>query len=225
MNRRRRRRLAVGLALAGVGFAASYGYAPVLVPASIRRGVETVAGRLDPGLALLVVGGATGVLGLLYAWVNQRNDATPLPAREGDGPGRHAAVAGRDLTAHYERTVAGEDSGTGIDPLRDRLRGVVVDAYRDERGAEGASTVVEQGTWTGDRYAAAFLSTTAAVDYPWYHRLYAWLYPERAFERRVGRTLRAVERTCGERVTGYEPPDRPTGGWRRRLRAALEGSS
>ncbi|MFC7172718.1 hypothetical protein ACFQL0_03845 [Haloplanus litoreus] len=116
MNRRRRRRLAVGLALAGVGFAASYGYAPELVPASIRRGVGTVTERLEPGLALLIVGAVTGVLGLLYAWVNRRDDAAPLPAHEDDGLGRHPAVAGQDLTAHYERTVAGEDSGTGTTP-------------------------------------------------------------------------------------------------------------
>lgn len=225
MNRRRRRRLAVGLALAGVGFAASYGYAPGLVPASIRRWVETVNGRLDPGLALLIVGAATGVLGLLYAWITQRNDATPLPAQADGEPGQHPAVAGQDLTAHYERTVAGDTSGTGTEPLRDRLRGVVIEAYRHEREAEGAATVVDEGAWTDDRYAAAFLSTTAAVDYPLSHRLYAWLYPERAYERRVARTLRAVERTCGERVTGYEPPGRPADGWWRRLRAAVEGSS
>ncbi len=208
-----------------MGFAASYGYAPELVPASIRRGVGTVTERLEPGLALLIVGAVTGVLGLLYAWVNRRDDAAPLPAHEDDGLGRHPAVAGQDLTAHYERTVAGEDSGTGTTPLRDRLRDVVIGTYRHERGGDGAAAVVDEGTWTDDRYAAAFLSTTAAVDYPWYHRLYAWLYPERAYERRVTRALRAVERTCGERVTGYEPPARPTDGWWRRLRAAVEGSS
>ncbi|WP_251341666.1 DUF7269 family protein [Haloplanus halophilus] len=224
MTRRTRRRVAVGLALAGVGFAASYGYAPGLVPASIRRGAATLGGRLDPGLALLIVGATTGVLGLLYAWIGQRDDAGSLSTPADAAPKRRTAVAGGDLTAHYDRMATG-DGAADADPLRERLRDAVVEAYRRERGVEGASAVVDEGAWTDDRYAAAFLSTTAAVDYPWYHRLYAWLYPARAYERRVNRTLRAVERTCERRVTGYDAPTRAAGGWRRRLRAALEGSS
>ncbi|GAB3321611.1 phage holin family protein [Haloplanus salinarum] len=222
----RRRRIAVGTGLVAVGFAASYGYAPGVVPATLRRTVAALAARLDPGLTLLVVGAATGVLGLLYAWVaaGDRDDTSPVPDRTREAADRRASVTGSDLTTHHDRRVAG-DGRAGGDPLRDRLRRVVVAAHHDERGGEGTTTVVDEGTWTDDRYAAAFLTTTAAVDYPWYHRLYAWLYPERAYERRVRRTLRAVERSCGERVAGYEPPARDSEGPWRRLRAALEGSS
>jgi hypothetical protein len=221
----RRRRVAVGVGLLVVGFAASYGYAPALVPAAIRRTAEGVVDRLDPGLTLLLIGAVVGVLGLLYAWVSRRDGTAPMPDRTGSAD-RRTAVAGAELTIHHERTVAGHDR-TATDPLRDRLRAAVVTAYRDGQNGDG-TTVVDAGTWTDDRYAAAFLTTTDAVDYPWYHRLYAWLYPERAYDRRVGRTLGAVERLCDERVAGYDPPERPPGPpdrtWRR-LRAALEASS
>jgi hypothetical protein len=217
----------VSLAVAGVGFAASYGYAPGVVPASIRRGVDALATDVDPGLALLAVGAVTGVLALLFAWVSEGHD-TPTAtatATEGDRPERRVAVAGEDLTRRYERVVAGEETDARSEPIRDRLRAVVIDAHRTAgRERAAAVEVVDDGAWTDDRYAAAFLTSTSAVDYPLRHRLYAWLYPDRAYERRVHRTLRAVEGCCATRVTGVEAPS-PERGWWHRVRATLEGSS
>ncbi|MFB6195804.1 MAG: hypothetical protein ABEI80_06510 [Haloplanus sp.] len=232
MNYLTRRRIAVGGALLGVGFAAGYGYAPGLVPTAVRAPVASVRDAVDPQLALVLVGAAVGVLALLYAWVTRPPSTTPMadPAREASD--RNAAVAGRDLTTHYERMVDGEGSSATDpnahpegDPLRRRLRAVVVDAHRHARRPEDATTYVDRGRWTDDRYAAAFLSATAAVDYPWYHRLYAWLYPERAYERRVGRALRAAERACAEQLPGYDAPATEPDGRLRRLRRALEGSA
>jgi len=215
------RRTAVGLALAGIGFAVWYGYAPETFPASIRDGLGALGS--EPGLALAFAGAVAGVIGLLYSWLTERDTTPPLSARADDDPGRPATVAGVDLSTYYERAVEGEGADDAArDPIRRRLRGVVVESA----AAEDAAARVDRGEWTEDRYAAAFLSTTADVDYPWYHRLYAWLYPGRAYERRVRRTLDAVERACAGRLSGYEPPPSASPKGRlRALRTALEGSS
>jgi len=215
------RRAAVGSALAGVGFAVWYGYAPATFPAPIRDGLGAL--DTDPGLALAFAGAVTGVIGLLYSWLTEPDAATPLSERPVGESGRRPSIAGTDLSARYERSV--EDGGpddVAADPIRRRLRAVVVEGA----AADDPADYVDRGAWTDDRYAAAFVSTTADVDYPWYHRLYAWLYPDRAYERRVNRTLAAVERTCADRLSGYEPPSSSSP--RGRLHAihtALEGSS
>jgi hypothetical protein len=204
-----------------VGFAAWYGYAPALLPAAVRAPLRTASAAVGTRLALTVVGAAAGVLGLLYAWVT-RGDTPPTRTAPPDEEGeRDAAVAGRELSARHERTVAAGGPDAPDDaPAWRRLRAVVVAAHRDGAGGETAEAYVDRGAWTADRYAAAFLSTTAEVDYPWYHRLYAWLYPERAHERRVERALRAVERACADGLSGYDAPDAsgPRAGWLGRLR-------
>jgi hypothetical protein len=214
------RRAAVGVALAGVGFAVWYGYAPGTLPASIRDGLDALG--VDAGLALAFAGAVGGVIGLLYSWLSEPETTAPLSESDAGRSSHSATVAGVDLSAHYERSV--EDGGpddAARDPIRRRLREVVVESV----AVDDAAAYVDRGAWTDDRYAAAFLSTTADVDYPWYHRLYAWLYPGRAYERRVRRALDAVERTCAGRLSGYETPPASTGSRLRALRAVLEGSS
>jgi hypothetical protein len=131
-------------------------------------------------------------------------------------------IAGTDLSTHYERAIEDGPGDAARDPIRRRLREVVVASV----GGDDAALAVDRGTWTDDRYAAAFLSTTADVDYPWYHRLYAWLYPGRAYDRRVRRTLAAAEGLCAVRLSGYEAPDASSPRSRLQvLRAALEGAS
>ncbi|MFB6100982.1 MAG: hypothetical protein ABEJ73_00265 [Haloplanus sp.] len=223
MSRLTHRGVAAGAALAAVGFAAWYGYAPTLVPAAIRTPVEALNDAVDPRLALVVVGGVAGVLGLLYVWLTEPDaTASPMAGRTYEEPGRNAAVAGRDLSERHERAIAA-DGPDDDDPLRRRLRAVVVAVHRDDR--DDPEAYVDRGAWTDDRYAAAFLSTTADVDYPWYHRLYAWLYPGRAYERRVERALHAVERACTTRLAGYEAPDEDERGRLRALLARLEASA
>lgn len=212
------RRTAIGLALAAVGFAVWYGYAPGTVPASVRRGLDAIGD--DPGLALGSAGAVAGVIGLLYSWLTEPDATEPLSERATDGPERMATVAGADLSAYYERAV--EDGGVD-DAARDRIRRRLRAAVVESVTVEDAAAYVDRGEWTDDRYAAAFLSTTADVDYPWYHRLYAWLYPGRAYDRRVQRTLDAVERTCTARPPGDEAS--ATDGRRHALDAISGGSS
>ncbi|RMB24178.1 DUF7269 family protein [Haloplanus aerogenes] len=219
------RRFAVAVAVGGVVFAVWYGFAPGTLPAGVREPLDTLG--VDRGLALAFAGSVAGVLGLLYAWLSEPDGETPIGDGPNDTPGRPVTVAGAELSARYERAVenGGPDAG-GDDPLRRRLRAVVVESHRHEQeDHDAAEAYVDRGEWTDDRYAAAFLTTTTAVDYPWYHRLYAWLYPGRAYERRVERTLAAVEEACAERLSGYEAPPSSRGGRLRALRRALEGSS
>lgn len=224
MTRLTWRRTAVGVALGGVAFAAWYGFAPSTVPVGIRGPLDALG--VDRGLALAFAGAVAGVLGLLYAWLSEPDAETPIGGGSSDGPSRPVAVAGTDLSAGHERTVERGDFDEATDPLRRRLREVVVESHRHAQGGrDDAAAYVDAGEWTDDRYAAAFLTTSPAVDYPWYHRLYAWLYPGRAYERRVERTLAAVESACEERLSGYEAPPSSPGGRLRALRRALEGSS
>ena len=219
MSRLTWRRGAVGLALAGVGFAVWYGYAPATFPAPIRDGLGAL--DTDPGLALAFAGAVAGVIGLLYSWLTEPDAAAPLSERPAGESGRRPSVAGTDLSTRYEQSVEDGGPDAAADPIRRRLRAVVVESV----AADDPEGYVDRGSWTDDRYAAAFLSTTADVDYPWYHRLYAWLYPGRAYERRVSRALAAVERTCADRLSGYEPPPSSPRGRLHAIRAALEGSS
>jgi hypothetical protein len=213
------RRIAVGLALAGVGVAVWAGYAPGRLPASIRDGVGTLGVGRGPALAF--AGAVAGVIGLLYAWLTESDGPAPMTEREASATTRSPPVAGSDLSAHYERSVASGPGETADEPIRRRLRAVVVASV----GGDDAAARVDRGAWTDDRYAAAFLSTTAEVDYPWYHRLYAWLYPGRAYERRVRRTLAAAERLCATRLSSYEAPATTPRSRLRALRAALEEAS
>lgn len=226
MSRVTWRRVAIAVAVGGVAFAVWYGFAPGTFPAGLRGPLDALG--VDRGLALAFAGAVAGVLGLLYAWLSEPGAGTPITTDAGDRGERSVTVAGAALSAQYERAVENDGADVpGDDPLRRRLREVVVESHRHAQGGRDAATeYVDRGDWTDDRYAAAFLTTTAAVDYPWYHRLYAWLYPGRAYERRVARTLAAVEATCADRLPGYEAPPEPSPGGRlRALRRALEGSS
>jgi len=219
MSRLTWRRAAVGLALASVGFAVWYGYTPGTVPASIRTGLDALGA--DRGLALAFAGAVAGVIGLLYSWLTEPDATTPMSERESRAPST-PAIAGADLSTYYERAVEDGPDDAARDPIRRRLREVVVASV----DGDDAAASVDRGTWTDDRYAAAFLSTTADVDYPWYHRLYAWLYPSRAYDRRVCRALAAAERAYENRSSGYEAPDASSPRSRlQTLRAALEWTS
>jgi hypothetical protein len=218
------RRIAVGVALGGVAFAVWHGYATETLPATLRRPLAALG--VDRSVALAFVGAVAGVLGLCYAWITEPDAETPIVGGANDGPERAVPVAGTDLSTRYEREVESGGAGIESDPLRRRLRAVVVESHRHAKGGrEAAAAHVDRGEWTDDRYAAAFLTTSEAVDYPWYHRLYAWLYPGRAYEKRVTRALAAVEEACAEELSGYEAPSGPPESRLRTLLAALEGPS
>jgi len=108
-------------------------------------------------------------------------------------------LTGAFLDARVGRAVAGDDES--LRTVRSRLSDVaaavlVADAEYDRASAERA---VATGEWTDDPTAAAFLAVES--DGPvasLLARLRLWLDPESERERRVRRTVTAIERLRGE---------------------------
>lgn len=215
------RRLLVLAAFVSVAGSAALVYATEVLPPPVVRTVNEVT-RTDPQTALLFVGAAVGIIGLLSLWVwRAESRSEQLADRDTEEPDREAAIAGKDLTEAFERRRTGADVSAVRDdgPLSGALHDVLIDIYTRERGnREVAEQYIEEGNWTADRYAAAFVTTSDAIDYPLYFRLFAWLYPGEAYEYRAKRALREVETVCETELSGYEAPDRSTG-WRGRLRS------
>lgn len=83
-----------------------------------------------------------------------------------------------------------EDREEAIERLRDTVERVLVQG-RGHTG-EQASEIIAAGDWTDDRVAAAFIDT--GITYPILERLREWLEETGTLERRVERTVRAIER-------------------------------
>lgn len=187
-------------------------YQSGLFPPAVRRTVAELA-LLE---SEVVVGLGVGVILLGYAlvarWMKAQAE-TPewLSEQRLEDSDRETDVADADLMASYRAKIAGDPGAE--DPFKERLRAVLVAAYTRELGsAEAAEAYIDEGRWTTDGYAAAYLSRIDTVDYPWRHRLYGWLYPGPAHERRVQHALRAVERACDDRLASYTLPAVEDGG-------------
>lgn len=218
------RRLLVLTALVLIAGPATLVYATELLPPPVVQTLNEVT-QTDPQTALLFTGAAVGVLGLLSLWVWQAESRSEqLADRDTEEPDREAAIAREYLTKTFER----RRTGTYVSAVRDdgslskALRGVLIEVYTHKRGTcEAAEQYIENGDWTADRYAAAFVTTSDTIDYPLYFRLFAWLYPGEAYEYRAKRALREVETVCEMELSGYEAPDRSTG-WRGRLHSVYK---
>ncbi|RKD88130.1 DUF7269 family protein [Halopiger aswanensis] len=94
-----------------------------------------------------------------------------------------------DGTDEWYRCQDGTSTGT----VRERLADGAVRTLRAKRGLEqsAARAAVRSGTWTDDDIAAAFLAD--GVRQPVEERLRAAVDPGGAFDRRVRRTLTAIE--------------------------------
>ena len=217
------RRLLVFLAVLLAAFSAALVYVPERIPSPLLWTVRETS-NVDTQTTLLFVGAAVAVVGLLSLWVwRAEGRSERLADRRTEKPDREAAIVGRNLTEAVDRrpTAASGDATREDGPLADRLNDVLVEVYthtHDERPA--AERHVEEGNWTTDRYAAAFVSRRETLDYPGYFRLFAWLYPEVAYGYRAKRALRAVETACETELPRYEAPGRSTG-WHEQLWSVL----
>lgn len=153
-----------------------------------------LAGLFDLSYTFVTVVGALAVVqGLRYASGRRGTDHVSLDLGE---PERRETVPvpGDDLDARIQRT---RGLARATAQLRDRVRDRIREVVRAELVAsrnltvEEAETAIEEGSWTDDRTAAAFLSP--AVAFPLRSRLYARMEGETTFEYGLRRALDALE--------------------------------
>ncbi|WP_328762895.1 DUF7269 family protein [Haloarcula salinisoli] len=193
MNLRRFKLFGFGLVgLAGTVVAGVLVFAPDalggLLP-TLRQATEMV----DP----LWVGALVGVVGLLTAWhvghggrrTTSFDSAVETPPESVTA--EETPLSGAGLDERYESAVADEPGA--MDALVDRLRATAVTTYalEAEVARERATRAVADGEWTDDTVAAALLSPDRPQ--PLVARLRLWLDPESERERRVKRTVSAID--------------------------------
>lgn len=218
------------VAAVAIAAAAVAAYQSGLFPAAVRGAIDEFQ-LLDSRVAMgLGVGGILLGYAVVARWMKAETESPrALSEHRLEDSERETRAVDHDLMAAYEAKTAGDHSTD--DPFQERLRAVLVAAYARELGSEDAAeSHIDEGRWTTDVYAAAYLSSTDAVDYPWLHRLYGWLYPGPAYQRRVTRALRAVERACDVRLVSYTLPELEDQGpstlpERIRARLGLEGDA
>lgn len=98
---------------------------------------------------------------------------------------------GREFDRRLDRAY-GED----LTAIREALRATAVETLVSQNGADPADARarIERGSWTDDQVATAFLG---AQSQPLVARLRGWLDPAAEWERRVQRTVAAIERLEG----------------------------
>jgi hypothetical protein len=174
--------------------------APALLPPGTRRALATTVDGVGPeGLAWLFA----AVAGLYALYRGARGPSRPSVAPEFvDRPPERAPrddrVVGADVDRVLARRVAAGRAGDVRDAgreLRRSLRGLAVEAMVHEGlDREAARGAVRRGDWTDDRAAAAFLGGAGAPSLPLRDRVRGWLDPDREFERRLDRTVAAIDR-------------------------------
>jgi hypothetical protein len=198
------------IGLAAVAFAVSL----VTVPGEVEtvvpiRALAESTPISEWGTRTVVFGIAGGVCTVWIAWTAGSDRAEELPAdsfsatEAGFGalraePPEHAietAVAGEGFDDAIEGVIATAADGDDADRVRPEIRSLAVAAVADARGcsASDARAVVDDGGWTDDPVAAAYVADEEA-SLPFSRRALAWLRPSRTKRNRVERSIRAVDR-------------------------------
>ncbi|SDM96729.1 hypothetical protein SAMN04487949_3012 [Halogranum gelatinilyticum] len=156
--------------------------------------VEALA-DVDPGQALLVV---AAVVALFVLWLVRSRGSAPddafdrLVATPPESVSTGAVVAGRQFDDQFAAAGASRDRWAESG-ARTHLRHTAVDVVALTEGTEDATRAVDRGTWTDDRLAAATLAGVDGPRPPLWARLRHWLDPESERERRLRRTVAALE--------------------------------
>jgi hypothetical protein len=193
-----------------------FGLAVLLMPEAVRaigpleRLLDAVA-SVDPTgvmlVAALLVGGYATVVarsrpdrerGPMSSAAEQRFEtagSTP-PERV---TARDRTIAGEGLSADIDAAV--ERGDQSLEQVRTELAALATDLYADVTGEprEAASTAIEDGTWTNDPVAAAFLSENRELIPTVRARLALWLRPQHERQHRIERTIAALEHLDGAR--------------------------
>lgn len=145
---------------------------------------------------------------------------TPDPEPFATGSGRpapddatpEARIAGAELARELQtrrehlRSASGAPRPEPVDALR---KTAVALQHVQGCDVEGARERVDRGEWTDDPVAAAFLGGPGAGRIPLRRRVLSVLYPARAFDRRLERTLDALERGVSSLGSGGGPGAAP----------------
>lgn len=201
-------------------------FAPDLLPASVTGVVAGVESAVEPWVVVLVLSLLVFAYAAYRFW-RADDGAVERLVRDGDDAGgdeldgvsldADSNRPGRDLDYAIARTVAQLEADPNADAweadrVREDLEAAVV-AVRTGAGAspDAVREAVAAGTWTDDRVAASFLGGPDAPSVSLWRRVYAWLYPARAFRRRVERVVTEVERQAGVYETNGRDDDAPAG--------------
>ncbi len=200
---------AVGAVAFAVGVVAAF--APSLLPSSVTAFALDVESRVEPWVVVLALSLVVFAYAVYRFWRADDGTVERLVRDEDATAGDVDAATvdfdperpGRAFDHALARTVAQLEADPNADAWEaDRVREDLETAVVAVQAARGASlnaarAAVESGTWTDDRVAAAFLGGPEAPGVSLWRRVYAWLYPARAFRRRVERVVVAVERQAG----------------------------
>ncbi|MFC5135436.1 MULTISPECIES: DUF7269 family protein [Haloferacaceae] len=197
---------AVGIAAVAAGFLVA-----------VDRGL---ASTLDFSWVVVTLIGLLGVIqGVRYASARRGRERRSTDLGEPERRER-AAVPGADFDATVARAASARRrrGRAARDDVRSRVRAAAVRTVARERNCsrERAAELVEEGTWTDDRTAAAFLSRSAS--YPLRDQIRGGLPGRSTFRIGVTAAVDALERATtgidagGQRVPGRSETDDGTGG-------------
>jgi hypothetical protein len=203
--------------LGGLGALLTLVAGAVVVSPDLAASLSAVVSALESQGSerlLLVLGSAVG----LYAAWAARSGAPDRSAVEGPAarfedvsgllgtsgspgaPNRPETVTAADRTVTGETlddriAAACEGDDRALRAVRSNLAETAASAHARsaDRTPEQARREVRSGAWTDDDIAAAFLGDEAGPDFPLLARLRAWLDPEAERQRRIDRTIGAVE--------------------------------
>ncbi|WP_436906704.1 DUF7269 family protein [Halosimplex marinum] len=151
-----------------------------------------VAGSVAVGLSLLRAAVASRESRVVGDPAASRRFAALLAEQPENATAAEATLAASEFDEAIERAVGGNDRAIGT--VRDRLRRLAVARLaREGYDSEAADRAVAAGEWTDDRTAAAFLAGESGPVSTLWSRLRLWVDPERERERRIRRTVAALD--------------------------------
>ncbi|WP_135826256.1 DUF7269 family protein [Halorussus ruber] len=208
--------------LGGLGALLTLVAGAVVVSPDLAASLSAVVSALEsqgPERLLLVLGAAVG----LYAAWAARTGTPERSAVEGPAARFEGANGGNapETVSAADRVLTGEalddriaaaceGDDRALRAVRSNLAATAASARARsaDRTPEQARREVRSGAWTDDDIAAALLADEEGPDFPLLARLRAWLDPETERQRRIDRTIGAVERIFENRGgDGATSPD------------------
>ncbi|MFP8951688.1 hypothetical protein ACLI4Z_01775 [Natrialbaceae archaeon A-arb3/5] len=170
-------------------------------------GLDAILSALDPGtvllvavLALVLFGSTIGIAGKFRpTTVEPLTAANAATERRLQGD-RGRRVIGEQFDRYVDRATAYDDEPREVrehagDRLVESVRPIAATAYANRAGVsrEAATEAIEEGTWTDDRRAAAFLAGESGPSTPVWLWLFDLLTGADPFIHALERTIDEIE--------------------------------